>query len=595
MLSTAHAVRRRVRRGLRRGQALDVGGARRRPRRAGDERPRPRRRHPRRRRRDDRLRPHQRPHRGAACAPPPRRRPRRRSQGGGGARTVALDPAAPAPRQHASSATPTSVPRPTKVELLRRIDEAARSAGAGDRPGVGRLRRQPQARARRQHRRRARRRRDRPRAAAHQRRRRRRHRHADRLPVDGPHRRLRDLRHGRRRGARPRRRPPGDHQARAPGRRRRARCRSSSSTAPAACCSTRRAATASRPTTSPRAPASTPARSASWSPRRSSRSSTTARWPASGARSAIDDEGHPTQRNVLIEDGVLTDYMWDYLRSRKEGRPPSGNGRRQSYMHLPMVRMTNTFVLDGTGRPGRHRRAPPTTACTSPSSAAAGQHGHRRLRVRHDRGLPHRERRDHRAAARGQPDRQRPAGAARHRHARQRLRDGQPGHVRQGRPGRAGRRRPADAAGEGADRSAAPRRDASTRRTAGDRRPGRRPGRGRASRSRPTCRAAARREVRVYEGEVEHFVVGAERGHRHPGDPRRPHRLRLRRHARRRRPIDEVLAEARDNVAFGTVDEWAGLAEPDGVAVTEQPLWNDDARRRTRPSARSSSPRSSSG
>jgi TldD protein len=66
---------------------------------------------------------------------------------------------------------------------------------------------------------------------------------------------------------------------------------------------------------------------------------------------SIDDEGHPTQRNVLIENGVLTDYMWDYLRSRKEGRRPSGNGRRQSYMHLPMVRMTNTFVLDGNDDP----------------------------------------------------------------------------------------------------------------------------------------------------------------------------------------------------------------------------------------------------
>jgi len=62
---------------------------------------------------------------------------------------------------------------------------------------------------------------------------------------------------------------------------------------------------------------------------------------------AVDDEGHATQRNVLIEDGVLTEYMWDHIRSRKAGRAPSGNGRRQSYMHLPMVRMTNTFVLDG--------------------------------------------------------------------------------------------------------------------------------------------------------------------------------------------------------------------------------------------------------
>ena len=66
---------------------------------------------------------------------------------------------------------------------------------------------------------------------------------------------------------------------------------------------------------------------------------------------AFDDEGHPTQRNVLIEGGVLTDYMWDHVRSRKEGRGPSGNGRRQSYMHLPMVRMTNTFVLDGPDEP----------------------------------------------------------------------------------------------------------------------------------------------------------------------------------------------------------------------------------------------------
>ncbi len=66
---------------------------------------------------------------------------------------------------------------------------------------------------------------------------------------------------------------------------------------------------------------------------------------------AIDDEGHPAQRNVLIENGVLTDYMWDWLRARKEGRPGSGNGRRESYQHLPMVRMTNTYVLAGAEDP----------------------------------------------------------------------------------------------------------------------------------------------------------------------------------------------------------------------------------------------------
>ena len=62
---------------------------------------------------------------------------------------------------------------------------------------------------------------------------------------------------------------------------------------------------------------------------------------------AIDDEGRAGARNVLIENGVLTDYMWDYLRARKEGRSSSGNGRRQSYQHLPMVRMTNTYLLEG--------------------------------------------------------------------------------------------------------------------------------------------------------------------------------------------------------------------------------------------------------
>ncbi len=62
----------------------------------------------------------------------------------------------------------------------------------------------------------------------------------------------------------------------------------------------------------------------------------------------VDDEGRPAQRNVLIDQGVLTDYLWDYVRSRQEGRRSSGNGRRQTYQHLPMVRMTNTFLLPGT-------------------------------------------------------------------------------------------------------------------------------------------------------------------------------------------------------------------------------------------------------
>jgi TldD protein len=73
----------------------------------------------------------------------------------------------------------------------------------------------------------------------------------------------------------------------------------------------------------------------------------------------VDDEGHAAQRNTLIQDGELTDYMWDLLRARKEGRDSSGNGRRQSYQHLPMVRMTNTYVLAGAEDPDEIIRQTP--------------------------------------------------------------------------------------------------------------------------------------------------------------------------------------------------------------------------------------------
>ncbi len=64
---------------------------------------------------------------------------------------------------------------------------------------------------------------------------------------------------------------------------------------------------------------------------------------------AVDDEGAPAQRTVLIEDGVLQDYMWDLVRARRAGRASTGNGRRETYQHLPMVRMTNTFLAPNPG------------------------------------------------------------------------------------------------------------------------------------------------------------------------------------------------------------------------------------------------------
>ena len=61
----------------------------------------------------------------------------------------------------------------------------------------------------------------------------------------------------------------------------------------------------------------------------------------------IDDEGHPTQRNVLIENGILKNYMIDRLGSRRMGMPMTGNGRRESYLYEPTSRMTNTFIANG--------------------------------------------------------------------------------------------------------------------------------------------------------------------------------------------------------------------------------------------------------
>jgi TldD protein len=67
---------------------------------------------------------------------------------------------------------------------------------------------------------------------------------------------------------------------------------------------------------------------------------------------SVDDEGTPTSRTVLIEDGILKGYMQDRLNARLMGVAPTGNGRRESFAHAPMPRMTNTFMLGGGDDPG---------------------------------------------------------------------------------------------------------------------------------------------------------------------------------------------------------------------------------------------------
>jgi TldD protein len=63
---------------------------------------------------------------------------------------------------------------------------------------------------------------------------------------------------------------------------------------------------------------------------------------------SFDDEATPAQRTSLFEDGVLQGLLYDRLRAEKDGKPSTGNGRRQSYAHPPIARMTNTYILNGS-------------------------------------------------------------------------------------------------------------------------------------------------------------------------------------------------------------------------------------------------------
>ena len=75
------------------------------------------------------------------------------------------------------------------------------------------------------------------------------------------------------------------------------------------------------------------------------------RRPGDWGSDGIDDEGTPTRRTTVIEDGRLVSYLYDVLRARKDGVESTGNGRRESFRHLPVPRMTNTFFAPGDATP----------------------------------------------------------------------------------------------------------------------------------------------------------------------------------------------------------------------------------------------------
>ena len=162
---------------------------------------------------------------------------------------------------------------------------------------------------------------------------------------------------------------------------------------------------------------------------------------------SIDDEGTPTNRTVLIEDGILVGYMQDRQNARLMNMKPTGNGRRQGYAHVPMPRMTNTYMLAGG-------RDPAEILASVKNGIYAANFGGGQVDITSGKyvfqcteayriengkiGAPL-EGRD--------ADRQRTDRPASNHHDRQRSRARyRHRHLRQERPGRAGRRRPADAA-----------------------------------------------------------------------------------------------------------------------------------------------------
>ncbi len=162
---------------------------------------------------------------------------------------------------------------------------------------------------------------------------------------------------------------------------------------------------------------------------------------------SIDDEGTPTNRTVLIEDGILVGYMQDRQNARLMNMKPTGNGRRESHAHVPMPRMTNTYMLAG-------QHDPQEIIASVKNGLYAVSFGGGQVDITSGKyvfqcteAYKIENGKVDRAGEGRHADRQRPDRPAPHHHDRQRLRArSRHRHLRQERPGRAGRRRPADAA-----------------------------------------------------------------------------------------------------------------------------------------------------
>ena len=158
----------------------------------------------------------------------------------------------------------------------------------------------------------------------------------------------------------------------------------------------------------------------------------------------IDDEGTPTQCTTLIEDGRLVGYMQDRQNARLMGMADTGNGRRQSYAHIPMPRMTNTYMLGGNHDPEEILESVKDGIYAVSFGGGASGYYIWQIRVWLHRSLPYRKRQDRRPCERRHDDRQWPGRYETCTHAGQRYGTRyRHRHVRQARPGRARWRRPA--------------------------------------------------------------------------------------------------------------------------------------------------------